>query len=429
MEKIFQRWNLGHDMDTLSLRLWLLGLTNAPAVFMDLMNRVCKPYLDKFVIVVIDDILIYSKSKEDHESRVKRMILAAQSEAFKQENATAEMLLGLDQLMERKEDRGIYFIWVPLIGDVRTLIMDEAHASRPSGLLQQPEIPKWKYDRITMDFITRVPRLSSGYDTNWVIVDRLTKLGHFLAIQEDYKMENLARLYVDEIVAGHGVHVSIISDRDGRLTSRFWKILQKALGTGLEMSTAYHPKTDEQSERTIQTLEDMLRACVMDFGGIWDNYLSLTEFSYNNSYHSSIRCAPFEALYGRKCSVTLERCSAFEKKDMLASSVSNVLDTVYWGFLGVGTMFDIFQNIVFPYSLNTAYCLLLDTAYWSCFLRGLCSKMRAFLSIFTKYSIITAILKCERLSNIHELVELVRELVRLIDLVPASAKADTEGQK
>ncbi|GJW61718.1 putative reverse transcriptase domain-containing protein [Tanacetum coccineum] len=206
------------------------------------------------------------------QSGVKRMILVAQSKAFKQVNATAEMLRGLDQLMERKEDGGMYFIWVPLIGDVRTLIMDEAHASR-------------------------VPRSSSGYDTNWVIVNRLTKSAHFLAIREDYKMENLARLYVDEIVAGHGVPVSIISDRDGRLTL---------------------------SERTIQTLEDMLRACVMDFGGSWDNYLPLAEFSYNNSYHSSIRCAPFEALYGRKCSVTLERCSAFGKKDMLASSVLDV---------------------------------------------------------------------------------------------------------
>ncbi|GKD90328.1 putative reverse transcriptase domain-containing protein [Tanacetum coccineum] len=131
----------------------------------------------------------------------------------------------------------------------------------------------------------RVPRSSSGDDTNWVIVDRLTKSAYFLAIREGYKMENLARLYVDEIVAGHGVPVSIISDRDGRLTSRFWQTLQKALGARLEMSTAYHLQTDEQSERTIQTLEHMLRACVMDFGGSWDNYLPLAEFSYNNSYY------------------------------------------------------------------------------------------------------------------------------------------------
>ncbi|GJV92662.1 putative reverse transcriptase domain-containing protein [Tanacetum coccineum] len=95
--------------------------------------------------------------------------------------------------------------------------------------------------------------------------------------------------------------VSIISDRDGRFTSHLWQAFQEALGTRLDMSTAYHPQTDGQSERTIQTLEDMLRACVMDFGGSWDTHLPLIEFSYNNSYHTSIKCAPFEALYGRKC--------------------------------------------------------------------------------------------------------------------------------
>ncbi|GJZ53451.1 putative reverse transcriptase domain-containing protein [Tanacetum coccineum] len=114
-------------------------------------------------------------------------------------------------------------------------------------------------------------------------------------------MDRLARLYLNEIVARHGVPISIISDRDSRFTSRFWQSMQEALGTRLDMSTAYHPQTDGQSERTIQTLEDMLRACVLDFGGSWDVHLPLVEFSYNNSYHSSVRCAPFEALYGRKC--------------------------------------------------------------------------------------------------------------------------------
>nr|GEV89570.1 reverse transcriptase domain-containing protein [Tanacetum cinerariifolium] len=113
-------------------------------------------------------------------------------------------------------------------------------------------------------------------------------------------MKRLARLYIDEIVARHRVHVSIISDHDERLTSRFWQTLQKALGTRLDMSTAYHPQTYRKSERTIQILEDMLRACVIDFRGSWDTHLPLAEFSYNNSYHSSIRCAPFEILYGRK---------------------------------------------------------------------------------------------------------------------------------
>nr|GEZ90087.1 putative reverse transcriptase domain-containing protein [Tanacetum cinerariifolium] len=246
-----------------------------------------------------------------------------------------------------------------------------------------------------MDFITRLSRSSSEYDTNWVIVDIPTKLAYFLATRKDYSMEKLARLYIGEIVARHGVPVSIISDRDGRpqkaelsviatvevahlddklLRKSLWghmgvygnDLLQwryriragddgatvhvflaeefvrgrlgqgvclgswhnrlhclicliklpvdaafvvdfqscvdiKALGTRLDMSTAYHSQTNGQSECTVQTLEDMLRACVIDFGGSWDTHLPLAEFSYNNSYHLSIRCAPFKALYERIC--------------------------------------------------------------------------------------------------------------------------------
>ncbi|GKC91088.1 putative reverse transcriptase domain-containing protein [Tanacetum coccineum] len=132
-------------------------------------------------------------------------------------------------------------------------------------------------------------------------MDRLTKSAHFLPMREDNKMVRLARLYLNEIVARHGVMISIVSDRDSHFTSRFWQSMRKALGTCLDMSTAYHPQTDGQSERTIQTLEDILRACVLDFEGSWDVHLPLVEFLYNNSYHSSVRCAPFEALYGRKC--------------------------------------------------------------------------------------------------------------------------------
>ncbi|GJV46675.1 putative reverse transcriptase domain-containing protein [Tanacetum coccineum] len=141
----------------------------------------------------------------------------------------------------------------------------------------------------------------TGQDTIWVIVDRLTKSAHFLPMREDDMLEKLMRQYLKEVVSRHGVPVSIISDRDGKFTSHFWKTLNKALGTRLDMSTAYHPQTDGQSERTIQTLEDMLRACVLDFGKGWDKHLPLVEFSYNNSYHTSIKAAPFEALYGRKC--------------------------------------------------------------------------------------------------------------------------------
>nr|GEV33846.1 reverse transcriptase domain-containing protein [Tanacetum cinerariifolium] len=159
----------------------------------------------------------------------------------------------------------------------------------------------WNPEKITMDFITKLPKNTNGYDTIWVIIDCLTKSAHFLPMRENDPMEKLMKLYMKEVVTRHGVPVSIISDRNGRFTSLFWKELHKALGTRLVISTAYHPETDGQSERTIQTLEDMLRACVMDFEKNWDRHLPLVEFFYNNSYHTSIKAAPFKALYRRKC--------------------------------------------------------------------------------------------------------------------------------
>ncbi|GJU74628.1 putative reverse transcriptase domain-containing protein [Tanacetum coccineum] len=152
-----------------------------------------------------------------------------------------------------------------------------------------------------MNFVTKLPKSSQGYDTIRVIVDRLTKSALFLPMRETDPMEKLARKYLNEVVTRHEILVLIICDRDGRFASNFWRLLLKALGTSLDMSSAYHPEIDGQSERTIQTLEDMLRACVIDFGNRWVKHLPLLEFSYNNSYHASIKAAPFEALYGQKC--------------------------------------------------------------------------------------------------------------------------------
>ncbi|GJX36415.1 putative reverse transcriptase domain-containing protein [Tanacetum coccineum] len=196
--------------------------------------------------------------------------------------------------VERKEETrslllrvGDRYMGIPLVGGVRELIRYgrrlitdsgisvhpaeadkmylifrvKAEHERPSGLLQQPKIPEWKWDKITMDFITKLPRSKSGHDSIWVIVDRLTKSARFLATREDYSIEKLARLYIDEVIARHEVPMLIISDRDGWFTSHFWQTLQKALGTRLDMSTAYHPQTDGQSERTILTLEDILKTC------------------------------------------------------------------------------------------------------------------------------------------------------------------------
>jgi len=172
---------------------------------------------------------------------------------------------------------------------------------KPSGLIQNIEIPTWKWEVINMDFIIGLPRSYHKFDSIWVIVDRLTKSAHFLPVKTTYTAEDYAKLYIKEIVRLHGVPVSIISDRGAQFTANFWRSFQKGLGTQVNLSTAFHPQTDGQAERTIQTLEDMLRACVLDFKGNWDDHLALIEFAYNNSYHSSIKMAPYEALYGRRC--------------------------------------------------------------------------------------------------------------------------------
>nr|GEV75934.1 hypothetical protein [Tanacetum cinerariifolium] len=441
-------------------QVMLFGSTNAPAVFMDLMNHVCKPYLDKFDIVFIDDILVYFKDEEEHEKHLKinlellkkerfsgvhvdpakveainswatlttptevrkflrfdgyyrrfiealpegmkdfimyydaslkgygvvlmqrekkelnlrqqrwiellsdydceiryhprktnvvadalsqkerdkplcvqalmmtiyshlpKQIREAQEEAMKGENVKAENLgRWIKPIFEFHPDGTRCFgncIWLTLFGGLRdlpnmkadiatyvskclTFAKVKAEHQRPSGLLQQLEILVWKWERITMEFVSGLPRTPSGYDTLWVMVDRLTKSAHFLLMKKMDSMEKLTRLYLKKIMCRHGVLVSIISDRDNHFTTRFWRSLQEALGTNLDMSTAYHPQTDGQSDRTIQMLEDMLRACVIDFGSGWSRHFPLVEFSYNNSYHASIKAAPYEALYERKC--------------------------------------------------------------------------------------------------------------------------------
>nr|GEW49236.1 reverse transcriptase domain-containing protein [Tanacetum cinerariifolium] len=245
-------------------------------------------------------------------SRQLKQILEAQKEALKKKNVKAENLGRLiKQIFELHPDGTRCFgnrVWLPRFGRLRDLIMHESHKSKYSihpgsdkmyqdlkllywwlnmkadiamyvskcltcvkvkgehqklsGLLQQPEIPIWKWERITMDFVFGLTRTPSGYDTIWVIVDRLTKSAHFLPMKKIDTMEKLTQLYLKEIVCRHGVPILIISNRESHFTSRFWKSLQKALGTNLDMSTACDPQTDGQSERTIQTLEDMLRACI-----------------------------------------------------------------------------------------------------------------------------------------------------------------------
>ncbi|GJT74936.1 putative reverse transcriptase domain-containing protein [Tanacetum coccineum] len=282
------------------------------------------------------------------------------TEARNKENYATEDLCGMIKKLEPRADGMLYLrnrSWKPYFSNLRALIMHESHKSKssihlgsdkmyhnlkklywwpnmkdeiatyvskcltsakvkaehqkPSGLLVQPEIPHWNWENITMDFVTKLPKTSIGQDTIWEIVDRLTKSVHFPPIKETDSMEKLTRQYLKEV---------------------------EALGTQLDMSTAYHPQTDGQSERTIQTLEDMLRAYVIDFSKSWDRHLPLVEFSYNNNYHTSIKAAPFEALYGRKCRLPVCRAKVGDSQltvgDKVMLKVSPWKGVIHFGKRG-----------------------------------------------------------------------------------------------
>ncbi|KAJ9557171.1 hypothetical protein OSB04_011785 [Centaurea solstitialis] len=277
---------------------------------------------------------------------LKSQILEAQREALKADNLKKETLHKMEKEFEEKTDGVRYFkdrIWIPKVDQLRKMIMDEAHQSRYSihpgsdkmykgikehywwpgmkkdiatyvskcltcarikaenqklsGLLQQPEIPEWKWEQISMNFVTKLPKTKKGHDSIWVIVDRLKKYARFLPIRETYNIGRLAKLYT-------------------------------AIDTRVDLNTAYHPQTVGQTERTIQTLEDMLRACMLEFGGSWDDHLPLVEFSYNNSYHASIQCAPYEALYGRKCRSPLNWLEVGESRLLRPDIVQETTDKI-----------------------------------------------------------------------------------------------------
>nr|GEU98354.1 hypothetical protein [Tanacetum cinerariifolium] len=294
-------------------------LTNVPAVFMDLMNRVCNPYLDKFVIVFIDDILVYSKDKEEHGEHLKIILELLKKERLYAKFSKCDFWLDSVQFLGHVIDRSGVHVdpakikaiknwaapttpmevrqFLRLAGYYRRFILAlpegtkdfvvycDASLKGYGAVLMQREKKEldlrqrrwiellsdydceiryhprkanvvadtliWKWERITMDFVSGLAKMPSGYDTIWVIIDRLTKSAYFLPMKKTDSMDKLTRLYLKEIVCRHGVPISIISDRDSHFTSRFWRSLQKALGTNLDMSTAYHPQTDGQSERII----------------------------------------------------------------------------------------------------------------------------------------------------------------------------------
>nr|GEV65386.1 reverse transcriptase domain-containing protein [Tanacetum cinerariifolium] len=348
------------------------GLTNALAVFMDLMNRVCKPYLDKFIIVFIDDILIYSKIEKERKEYLKAISELLKKEKLYAKISKCEFWIpkkGIKFDLGEKEENAFQLIKqklcnAPILAlregsEDFVVYCDASHKGFGTVLMQREKVISYAYRQLKhilnqKELNMRQRRwleLLSDYDCNiryhprkanmvadalshkerieplWVralvmtidlnlpkqILEAHIKAlkpenlekedvgAHFLPMRENDPLDKLARLYLNKIIARHRIPVSIICDRDGRFTSNFWRSFQKALGMDISMSTTYHPETDDQSERTIQTLEDMLRACVIDFGKGWVKHLPLCEFSYNNSYHASRKATPYEALYGRKC--------------------------------------------------------------------------------------------------------------------------------
>ncbi|KAA3473620.1 DNA/RNA polymerases superfamily protein [Gossypium australe] len=267
----------------------------------------------RFVVVFIDDILIYSRDESKHAEHLRIVLQTLR-----------------DNQLFAKFNKCEF--WLREVGFLRHIV--SAKAQKCDNELQAKRVQceltsdsdyqigsddclmsrEWKWDRVTMDFVSGFPLSLKKNDAIWVVVDRLTKLTHFISVCTDYSLDKLVELYIPKIVRLYGVPVSIISDRNPRFTSRFWKKLPEALGMRLHFSTAFHPKTDGQSERVIQILKDMLRCYVLKFEGNWEKYLPLVEFAYNNSFQSRIKMVLFEVLYGRKCQTPLNWPELSEKK-------------------------------------------------------------------------------------------------------------------
>ena len=178
---------------------------------------------------------------------------------------------------------------------------------------------KWEF--INIYFIIGLPLSRIQHDSIWVIVDSITKFSRFLAVNTTNSSEDYATLYISEIVRLYGILLSIFSDRSPRFTSHILKSFQKGLGTQVNLTTTFHPQTDEHAERTIKTLEDILRSCVIEFSGSLNDHLTLIEFAYNNIYYSNIQMAPFEALCGHRCRSLVGWFEVYEAslKDMIQS--------------------------------------------------------------------------------------------------------------
>lgn len=218
----------------------------------------------------------------------------------------------------------------------------KAEHQRPAGLLQPLAIPEWRFDHIEMDFVTGFPKSKKGKDAIFVVIDKVTKVAHFLSVKESITAAQLAELYTSRVVSLHGIPQLITSDRGSIFTFRFWDSFQQAMGTKIRFSTAFHPQTNGQVERVNQILEDMLRVCVISYGMKWEDCLSLAKFSYNNSFQESSGKAPFEILYGIKCHTPLNWYETGERQllgnDMISKAeemcrvrrVTMAVSTMIW---------------------------------------------------------------------------------------------------
>jgi hypothetical protein len=202
------------------------------------------------------------------------------------------------------------------VSECDTCLRVKASHLKTAGKLHPLPIPSWKWDDISMDFFVGLPLTPRNHDSIWVIVDRLTKTAHFITVNTTYSAKKYVDLYLDRIVRLHGVPKSIISDRGPQFIACFWEQLHESLGTKLICSSAYHPQIDGQTERVNQIMEDKLRSCILHFDKSWDQSLALAEFSYNNSYQSSLKTAPFKALHGRRCQTPLNWSQAGEESSL-----------------------------------------------------------------------------------------------------------------
>jgi hypothetical protein len=407
------------------------GLSNAPIVFMCLMNGVFREYLEKFGIVFLDEILVYSKSEGEHEYHLRMVLqvlrehqlyeklrkcsfyqkrihylghiiskdgiavdpekIEAIRECLAPKNVTeVRSFMGLVGYYRRfiagfskiahpitsLQRKGVKFQWtkeceksfqelkqlltnapIPRIANPKEdfvvcidackerlggflnpngfLVCYESRKLKeiakyiarcmecqkvkvehrhPAGLLQPLTISEWKWELLKMDFVTGFPRTSKQHDSIMVVVDKLTKVVHFIPLKTTHKAANVVDIYMREVELLYGIPKTIVSDRDPKFTSKFWKWLFKGFKTNMNFSTAYHPQSDGKTERVNQVIEKVLRMYVMDKPYKWEDYLHLVEFSYNNGYQASVKMSPFEALYSKKCNTPISWDNAADRE-------------------------------------------------------------------------------------------------------------------